>query len=163
MCVPALASVHHMHAGACGRQKRLSDRLDLELQVVVSCLMWRLGASALEELSVLLSADSSLQRSCILHSSKQLSFGEFHVSTLNLHQLHLIFFPVQLLFPSPTSPKNHILVFNCIYYAHIQMYRAHLLLLIYNVLRADHLGQDVLSSSSLLISPYFILGYEVSS
>ena len=94
MCVPALASVHHMHAGACGRQKRLSDRLDLELQVVVSCLMWRLGASALEELSVLLSADSSLQRSCILHSSKQLSFGEFHVSTLNLHQLHLIFFPV---------------------------------------------------------------------
>lgn len=33
----------HMHVSALGRQKRVLNPWDLELQVVVSCLFWVLG------------------------------------------------------------------------------------------------------------------------
>lgn len=52
MCVPM--SVCHTCADTCGGRKRESDLSDLDLQVVVSCLTWMLGAlGSLEEANLL--------------------------------------------------------------------------------------------------------------
>lgn len=40
MCVPACLYVYHMYAGARGGQKGALDPLGLQLQMLVSCLMW---------------------------------------------------------------------------------------------------------------------------
>ena len=39
VCVCLSVYVHHMHAGACGGQKRASDPFEFELQTGVSCHM----------------------------------------------------------------------------------------------------------------------------
>lgn len=43
MCVPACLYVYHMYAGARGGQKGALDPLRLQLQMLVSCLMWVKG------------------------------------------------------------------------------------------------------------------------
>ena len=43
MCVPACLYVHCMCAGAPEARKRVLDPLELELQTVVSCMMWVSG------------------------------------------------------------------------------------------------------------------------
>ena len=45
MCVFLCEFVYHMCAGALGGQKRASELLEVELIMVVSCLMWVLGTT----------------------------------------------------------------------------------------------------------------------
>lgn len=51
-------SVYHEQGGACRGQKRKSDPMELDSEVVVSCLVWALGSelSSLRKQSVLLSS-----------------------------------------------------------------------------------------------------------
>lgn len=41
--VRVLASMHHMCAGAGRGQKRVTDPLEMELQIIMGCLTWGLG------------------------------------------------------------------------------------------------------------------------
>ena len=64
LCVLVSVCVYgHMHAGAEGGQKIISDALELELRAIVSHLIWGLGIDSglLEEQQVLLATEPSLQ------------------------------------------------------------------------------------------------------
>lgn len=66
MCVYVYMSGHvHIHVGSCGDQKRVSSPLELELQVVVSHLLWVLvlkqNSGPLEQQQVLSTTEPSLQ------------------------------------------------------------------------------------------------------
>lgn len=63
MCICMLCMCRSHICGACGGQRKLLDPLEMELQEIVSCLMWVLGTkfgSSLEEQQVLLNAESSI-------------------------------------------------------------------------------------------------------